>query len=110
MRDAVNHQFQFAFEHAHNLLVRMLVLRERGTFIDTHPRMRHVIAMNQTGTKPWKYFSNRQTIQPNQRHSATLPQPRHLCSRLPTLGIGLQLMRSIVAAIQCSSWYCSWIG
>lgn len=54
MRDALNDQLQFAFEDADDLLVRMLVLGKRRTLIDIHPRMRHAIAMDQTGTEPWK--------------------------------------------------------
>ena len=82
-----------------------------GTFVDVHPGVRHMIAVDQAGAQARKYFSHSQTIELNQRHSVTLPQSRHRRgSGLAPFSMHLQLMRSISGAIGRSNWYCYSIG
>lgn len=72
--DAIHVQLEFASEHADDLLVGMVVFRERGARIDVDPRMRDAIGMNQTGAEAREYFANGNLIELNEWHPTSVYQ------------------------------------
>jgi len=57
---ALHHQFQLSFDHADNLLVRMLMLRERRAGVDLDPGVCLAISVNETGAQAREELADRQ--------------------------------------------------
>lgn len=77
MDRAGDDDFEFAFDDADDLLVRVLMLGKRRPGIDLDPRVRLAIGMNEPGPQAGEDFTDRQLRDGNKRHPDTVHQTQN---------------------------------
>ena len=72
---AVDDQFELAVYHGDDLLVRMVMLGKARARAQLHPRVRHLLRVNQPGSKSWEDLPHGQSVEGNQWHPVIICRP-----------------------------------